>query len=134
MQISDLSSGAISAMTKLSTSMIKHQEAAIEAQEGKSDSRMKAWRRLPQIQQIVIILSGVEEDSIVPEEPTKEMMSILGCQNGTQVNQFLKQSMQGYNMSLEPNFYTVINEGMVVCPDDCRYTHQLHCLPHSACQ
>ena len=118
MQTSDLSSGAISAMKKLSASMIKHQEAAIKAQEEKSDSRMKAWRRLPQIQQNVILLAGVEEDGTIPKEPTEEMLSILGCQNGAQVDQFLKQSMQGYNMSLEPGFCTALNKGMIVCPDD----------------
>ena len=118
MKTSDLSSGAIAAMTKLSDSMIKHQEAAIKAQEEKSDSRIKAWRRLPQIQQNVILLAGVEEDGTVPKEPTEEMLSILGCQNGAQVDQFLKQSMQGYNMSLEPGFCTALNKGMIVCPDD----------------
>ena len=54
---------------------------------------MKTWRRLPKIQQNLIILAGVEEDGTVPQEPTEEMLSILGCQNGAQVDQFLKQSM-----------------------------------------
>ena len=83
---SDLSAGAITAMTKLSDSMIKHQEAALKSQEDKSDSRMKAWRRLPKIQQNVIVLAGVEEDGTVPDEPTEEMLSVLGCQNGAQVD------------------------------------------------
>ena len=98
--------------------MIKHQETAIKAQEDNSDSRMKAWCRLPKTQQNMIILAGVEEDGTVPQEPTEEMLSILGCQNGAQVDQFLKQLIQGYNMSLEPSFCTALNKGMIVCPDD----------------
>ena len=105
-------------MTKLSASMIKHQEAVLKAQEENSDSRMKAWRRLPKIQQNVILLGGVEDDGTVPDEPTEEMLSILGCQNGAQVDQYLRQSMQGFNMSLEPGFCTALNKGMLVCPDD----------------
>jgi len=117
-QSSDLSAGAISAMTKLSASMIKHQEATLKSQEEKGDNRMKAWRRLPKIQQNVIVLAGVEDDGTVPTEPTEEMLSILGCQNGAQVEQFLRQSMQGHNMCLEPGFCTALNKGMFVCPDD----------------
>ena len=41
-QPSDLSAGAISAMTKLSASMIRHQEATLKSQEEKGDNRMKA--------------------------------------------------------------------------------------------
>ena len=115
---SDLSAGAISAMTKLSASMIRHQEATLKAQEEKSDSRLKAWRRLPKIQQNVILLGGVEDDGTVPDEPTEEMLSILGCQNGAQVDQYLRQSMRGYNMSLEPGFCTALNKGMLASPDD----------------
>ena len=115
---SDISAGAISAMTKLSASMIKHQEFALKSQEDKSDSRMKAWRRLPKIQQNVIVLAGVEEDGTVPKEPTEEMLSILGCQNGAQVDQYLRACMPGFNMSLEPGFCTALNKGMLVCPDD----------------
>ena len=77
--------GAVAAMTKLSESTIKHQEAALKVQEEKSDSRIKAWRKLPKIQQDIILLGGVDEDGKVPEEPTEEMLSILGCQNGAQV-------------------------------------------------
>ena len=77
--------GAVAAMTKLSESIIKHQEAALKVQEEKSDSRIKAWRKLPKIQQDIILLGGVDEDGKVPEEPTEEMLSILGCQNGAQV-------------------------------------------------
>jgi len=71
---SDLSAGAISAMIKLWDSMIKHQEASRNSQEEKSDSCLKAWRRLPKIQENVIVLSGVEDDETVPEEPTEEMV------------------------------------------------------------
>ena len=46
------------------------------------------------------------------------MLSILGCQNGAQVDQYLRQSMQGHNMSLEPGFCTALNKGILVSPDD----------------
>ena len=46
------------------------------------------------------------------------MLSVLGCQNRAQVEQYLRQSMQGHNMSLEPRFCTALNKGMLVSPDD----------------
>ena len=79
---SDLSAGAISAITKLSARKIKNQEATLRFLEEKVDNCMKTWRRLPKIQQNVIVLAGFEEDGTVPTEPTEEMISILGCQNG----------------------------------------------------
>ena len=110
--------GTISAMTKLSACMIKHQEAELRFKEEKSDTRLKAWKKLPKIQQNVLLLGGVEEDGNIPEECTEEMLSILGCQNGAQVEQYLRQSMQGHNMSLEPGFCTALNKGILVSPDD----------------
>ena len=90
----------------------------IRTQEEKTDARIKAWRRLPKIQQNVILLGGVEENGTIPEEPTEEMFSILGCQNGAQVDQYLRQSMPGYNVSFEPGFCTAINKGMLISPND----------------
>jgi len=110
--------GAISAMTKLSACMIKHQEAELRFKEEKADSRLKSWKQLPGIQQNVLLLGGVEEDGTIPSEPTEEMLSILGCQNGAQVDQYLRQSMQGHNMSLEPGFCTALNKGILASPDD----------------
>ena len=110
--------GAITAITKLSNSMIRHQEAALRKQEEKDDTSLKSWRRLPKLQQQVILLGGVEEDGTIPNETTEEMAAILGCQNGAQVDQFLHQSMSTYNMRLEPGFCTAINKGILVCPDD----------------
>ena len=110
--------GAISAMTKLSACMIKHQEAELRFKEEKADSRLKSWKKLPGIQQNVLLLGGVEEDGTIPSEPTEEMLSILGCQNGAQVDQYLRQSMQGHNMSLEPGFCTALNKGILASPDD----------------
>ena len=69
-------------MTKLSESIIKYQEAALKVQEEKSDARIKAWRKLPKIQQDVILLGGVDENRKVTDEPTEEMLSVLGCHNG----------------------------------------------------
>lgn len=42
----------------------------------------------------------------------------MGCQNGSQVDQYLWQSMSSYNMSLEPGFCKVLNKGILVCQDD----------------
>ena len=116
--VQNMSSGAISAMTKLSDSMIRHQEAALRNQEEKSDTRMKAWRRLPKIQQNIILLGGMEEDGTVPTDPTEEMYSVLGCQNGAQVEQYLRQSLQGHNIALETGFCTALNKGILACPND----------------
>ena len=110
--------GAISVMTKLSACMIKNQEAELRFKEEKSDNRLKAWKKLPKIQKNVLLLGGVEEYGTVPEETTKEMLSILGCQNGAQVEQYLRQSMQGHNMSLEPGFCTALNKGILASPND----------------
>ena len=69
------------------------------------------------IQQNIITLTRVEEDSTVPDEPTKDMLSTIGCQNGAQVEQFLRQSMQDHNMTIGPDFCTTLNKGMMLCPD-----------------
>ena len=98
--------------------MIKRQETSMKAQEEKSDSCLKVWYRLPKIQQNTITMAGVEEDNTIRKKNTKEMLSILGHQNGAQVKQFLRQSIQDHNMSLEPSFCTALNNGMLVCLDD----------------
>ena len=66
----------------------------------------------------MILGGGIEEDGFVPTEATEEMLAILGCQNGAQVDQYLRQSMSSYNMSLEPGFCTALNKGILVCQDD----------------
>jgi hypothetical protein len=111
-------SGAITAMTKLSESIIKSQEAAAKNQLDRDDNRKKSWKKLPKIQQDILLLGGVEEDGHIPTVPTEEMLSILGCQNGAQVDQFLRQSMARHNMTLEPGFCTALNKGILVCPND----------------
>ena len=108
----------MTALTKLSMSIVKQQEAAIKNQEEKADNRLKSWRRLPKIQQNVILLGGIDENSNIPTEPTEEMLSILGCQNGAQVDQYLRQSMSGHNMQIEPGLCSAINKGIIVHPDD----------------
>ena len=105
------------AMTKLADSMVRYQEASLKNQEEKGDSRLKAWKKLPKIQQNIILFGGVTDQGEVPEEATSEMMSILGCQNGAQVEQFLRQSMEEHNMNLEPGLCTAINKGIFVCPE-----------------
>ena len=98
--------------------MIRYQEAALRSQEEKSNSRIKACKRLPKIQQNVILLAGVKDDGTVPDGMTEEMLSILGFQNGVQVEQYLRQSIQEDNTSLEPGFYTALDKGMLLSPDD----------------
>ena len=104
-------------MTRLSDSMIRHQEAALRNSEEKSDMRMKAWRRIFKIQQNVILLRGMDEDGAVPIDPTAEMRSLLGCQNGAQVEQYLRQSLQGHSIALEPGFCTALNKDILVHPN-----------------
>ena len=50
--------GVISAMTKLLTCMIKHQEAKLRFKEEKADNRLKTWKKLPRIRQKVLLLGG----------------------------------------------------------------------------
>ena len=47
-------------------------------------------------------------------EPTEEMLSILGFQNGAQVEQYLRQVMVRYSIHLEPGLYLVLNKGITV--------------------
>ena len=46
------------------------------------------------------------------------MLAILGCQNGAQVEQYLKQVMMGHNIHLEPGLCSAINKGIFVHTDD----------------
>ena len=110
--------GAITAITKLSESMVKHQEAVLKNQEDKKDTRIKAWNKLPEIQKNIILLGGVDDQGTVPSQPTEELLSIIGCQNGAQVDQYLKQVMTGHNIQLEPGFCSAINKGIFVHADD----------------
>ena len=76
---SGMTDGAITAMTELPTSMITYQAAAIKKQDEKNEFSLNVWRRLPKIQQQVILLGGVEEGGTVPQERTEEMAAIIGC-------------------------------------------------------
>ena len=55
-------SGALTAMTKLSEAMTRYQEASAKVQDSKADIRLKAWTRLPQVQNNIILLGGVKEN------------------------------------------------------------------------
>ena len=46
------------------------------------------------------------------------MPSILGCSNGAQVEQYLRQSMRKHNMVLEPGICTALNKGILACGGD----------------
>ena len=59
----------------------------------------------------------MEEDSSIPKDFSEEMPSILGFQNGAQVDQYLRKSIQGHTMYLEAEFCTAINKGILVSPD-----------------
>ena len=123
-----ISAGALTAMTKLSESMTKYQEAAARLQDEKSDVSLKHWNKLPQIQKNIILLGGIDENNDVPAEPTEEMLAILGCQNGAQVEQYLKQVMTGHNLHLEPGFCSAINKGIFVHADDTTAPKHFSCF------
>ena len=125
---SSVPDGVIAAMTSLSRIMIEHQKATLKKQEKKDDSHLKSWHRIPNLQKNVILCGGIEEDGTIPKEATEEMMAILGCQNGAQVDQYLRQSMSSYNMRLEPGFCTALNKGILVCPDDASTPKKLLCF------
>ena len=110
--------GTLTAMTKLSETMVKYQETAARIQEEKTDVRLKSWNRIPQIQKDIILLGGITENSEVPTEPTEEMLSILGCQNGAQVEQYLRQVMIRHSIQLEPGLCSALNKGIIVHPND----------------
>ena len=46
------------------------------------------------------------------------MLSILGCANGAQLEQFLRQSMRKHNIALEPGICTALNKGILTCGDE----------------
>ena len=50
--------GALTALTKLSECIAKQQEAATKAQDEKKDPMLKAWNKLPHIQNNIILLGG----------------------------------------------------------------------------
>ena len=110
--------GALTAMTKLSEAMTRYQEASAKVQDTKADTRLKAWTKLPQVQKNIILLGGVREDGTYDKEVTEEMLSILGCSNGAQVDQYLKQVMVGHNVRLEPGLCSALNKGILIHADD----------------
>ena len=59
---------AMTALAKLSTSIVKQQEAAIKHQEEKSDNRLKSWKILPKIQQNMILQDGINENGKIPRK------------------------------------------------------------------
>ena len=118
LQMPDMQAGASEAMTKLADSLVRYQEATLKSNKEKEDRRIKAWRKLPQIQQNIILLAGMDKEMNVPTEATDEMLSILGCQNGAQVEQLLRQSMGEHNMRLEPGLCTALNKGIFASPND----------------
>ena len=46
------------------------------------------------------------------------MLSILGCSNGAQVDQYLKQVMVGHNVKLKPGLCSALNKGILIHADD----------------
>ena len=78
-QIPGVQTGASEAMTKLADSMVRYQEAIQKFHKEKQDRRIKAWRKLSQIQQNIILIAGMDQEMNVPTKATEEIMSILGC-------------------------------------------------------
>ena len=54
-------------MTKLVVSMSAHQVATSKKQEEKFYSTINVWRRLPKLQQQVILLGEVGEEGTIPK-------------------------------------------------------------------
>ena len=66
----------------------------------------------------MILQGGIDENGEIPLDPIEEMLSILGYQNGAQVDQYLCQSMTGHKIHLEPGLCSAINKGIFVHLDD----------------
>ena len=54
----------------------------------------------------------VNEDRTYDKDVTEEMLSILGCSNGAQVDQYLKQVMVGHNVKLDYSYKYVLYVGL----------------------
>ena len=85
----------MSAITKLSKSTIRHQEASVKHREDMDNNHLKSWKKLLKIQQNVLLLGGFDEDGYIIEDVTDEILSFIGCSNKAQVEQYLKQYMPG---------------------------------------
>ena len=60
----------------------------------------------------------MDDKDIIPIEPTDELLSILGCANGAQVDQYIKQLLTDFSVHVELGFCSVINKGIFVHADD----------------
>ena len=98
--------------------MVRYQEATLKSQKEHDGRRLKAWRKFPSIQQNIILLAGIDSEENIPEKATEEVMSILGCQHGPQMEQLLRQVMNEHNMCLEPGLCTALNKGIFTCLND----------------
>ena len=65
---------------------------------------------------------------MVPDGPTEDMLAILGCQNGAQVDQYLKQVLVGHNVCIEPGLCSAINKGIFVHADDGSMPRHFSCF------
>lgn len=62
----------ISAMTNLSACIIKHQEADLRFKEEKSENWLKAWKKLPGIQQNILLLGRWKKTALFQKSPVKK--------------------------------------------------------------
>ena len=75
---------------------------------------MKVRNKLNRIQKNYISLEGVEVDGIVPSKVIEEMLSIVGCQDGAQLDQYLKKIVAGNNIDIESGLCSTMNKSIFV--------------------
>mmetsp|Transcript_4429 Transcript_4429/g.5653 ORF Transcript_4429/g.5653 Transcript_4429/m.5653 type:complete len:741 (+) Transcript_4429:65-2287(+) len=111
------SDAAAIAMNKLADSMTTQQETQQRLQEEKNDTRLKAWRKLPTVQKSIILGAGINRQHQIPEEPTEELLIMMGVSNGAQVGQYLQHLMPEHNIHLEPGLCSCLHKGIFLCPE-----------------
>ena len=110
--------GALTAITKLSASLVKTQERSIELQKEKDDPKIKAWKKVALRHKNVILLAGIDEHGDVPLDPTDELLTVLTISNGADACQYLQSCMSTYNLALVIGLCTAIHKGILINPDD----------------
>ena len=110
--------GALTAITKLSASLVKTQERSIELQREKDDPKIKAWKRVAERHKNVILFAGIDEHGDIPTEPTDEILTILTSINGADACQYLQGCMSSYNLAIVIGLCTAVQKGILINPDD----------------
>ena len=71
---------------------------------------MKVRNKLNRIQKNYISLEGVEVDGIVPFKAIEDMLSIVGCQDGSRLDQYPKKIMVGNNINIESGLCSTMDK------------------------